>query len=856
MKRVLIVLGIIVALLLIVIAVVPFLIPSSVYKAQIEKAAANATGREVTLTGDPSLSIFPRISVKIDGATISNPEGFSAENMIEAGAFRASLKLWPLFSQRVEVGEITLSDATVSLERLESGEANWIFESVEGTEEAPEETQGGSGGFQTTIARARLQNAAVFYKDRETGADYALTEVNMEAKLTALDEPLLSKGSGRLNGQAFAYEIDLDTVDDLTNQRPASLVASLETDYGSVSYDGAITLGDVVELDGGFEAGSQTLGTIIALVGADLPIRPEALKGFEAKGRISGPTDALQIDLSKTELRAEGVEIDYTGKLSLSAEPMLDGQVEVKADTPSQLFKPGQGIAGLTIVEDLDFSASVSGPVSGLQLSNVVMTHSGDLLDAGFRGALGLSGAGSLNGQISASSEDLRGLLGAMAVEMPEGETLRSFSLGGNASGTFAALSLADMELQLDDLTAAGKLGADMRGSRPRVTADLTMPSLNLTPFLGTSETDPNTAQAQTTGWDDTPLALDGLKAVDADLTLNAGSVTLNTITLEDALLSVGLTNGRLQALFRRADDQPGFRAFDGGWAGDMVLDASRAEPSLSFKAGANGIAARKMLDALIGFDGLGGVGEVNLDLTSSGKSLKALVEGLDGTFDTTLNDGALRGINLAQMVRSADNLQGLLTNGELSLASFQDAISPEAETDFTEMLSGLRFENGVATIQELRLDNPVVGVSGSGTIDLGAQTIDVRLVPRVDQSAQGGGQTIGVSGIPIPVRISGSWTDLSYSLDSAAVQQELVARARGQVADEIASQIEGPLGGLIGEVVGGGRQTQPAQQPSEPSESTQTEEEPNVEDQVRDRVLDEAFGAIFGGEKKEEGGE
>ncbi|MEM1390657.1 MAG: AsmA family protein, partial [Pseudomonadota bacterium] len=622
MKRVLIILGVIVGLLLLAAAIVPFLIPTSVYKAQIEKAATNATGREVVLEGDPSLSIFPSISVKIDGASVSNPEGFSADQMITAGEFKANVKLWPLFSSRVEVAQITLSDATVNLERLSSGEANWVFtptgEAQEDTSDAPEtaETEtdpAAAPAFETNIARARLRNANVYYNDRTTDTQYALTEVDIEARLTALNAPLISSGSGRLNGQAFAYDIDLDTVEDLMLARPASLIASLETDYGTVSYDGALTLGETPSVDGGFSVTSQTLSSLIAFFGADLPIRADALKRIDIEGRVSGPTTALLIDLSKTDLRAEGLELDYTGTINLAEIPSLNGRVALRADNPGQLLKPDAQIAALGIVNDLNFTADVSGPAETPSLDNINLTHRGPLLDADYTGRLSLGGQGALNGQLSANSDDLRGLLGALDVELPDGDRLRSFSIKGNTSGSFEGLSLADITLDLDDLSATGKLGADISGARPKLTANLSMPRLDLTPFLGTED-----APAQTMeDWDDTPLALDSLRMLDADLTLNAGEVVINEITLQDALLVTTLNNGVLRAIFRRAENQPGFRAFDGAWAGDMTLNASTAVPSVSIDATAEGVAAEKLFEALTGFNRLGGIGRVELDLSS-----------------------------------------------------------------------------------------------------------------------------------------------------------------------------------------------------------------------------------------------
>ena len=93
MQRILIIIGIVIALLVGALVTVPFLVPSEVYKAQIESAATKALGRDVVLKGDARISVLPTFAARVDGIEVSNPDGFSDPLMIEAGSLRASVKL-------------------------------------------------------------------------------------------------------------------------------------------------------------------------------------------------------------------------------------------------------------------------------------------------------------------------------------------------------------------------------------------------------------------------------------------------------------------------------------------------------------------------------------------------------------------------------------------------------------------------------------------------------------------------------------------------------------------------------------------------------------------------------------------
>ncbi|MEL7548112.1 MAG: AsmA family protein [Pseudomonadota bacterium] len=761
MKRLAIIAAIIVAILIGALLILPNLIPSSVYKNRIESAATNALGRDVSLLGEARLSVFPRISVKLGGMEVANPEGYTGTNMIEAGALRADVKLLPLLFQRVEIGEVTLEDATIRLERLEDGTANWEFgdasdeaASDPDTSTPPTDVEPGEPSqVNATLDRARITNGNIFYTDRQAETSLALTEFNAQARMRATTQPLTSSGSGVFNGRAFEYDVMVDHIDALSAGEETAFELDFSTEFASVNYNGALTLGDAPILAGAFELG-----------------------------------------------------VDQAQSLFLPANPLH---------------------AQLAALGKLDLSGEVSGPIAALQFLDLALTQSSDLLDTRFNGALALGTDGNFSGALNTSSKDLRTLLSVFGVELAPGDTLESFSLDGDLAGSMATPQFNEMRLQLDDTVATGSLGADLSGDIPAIQATLNTNGLDLTPFLASDDSAPDTEPSMNEDWSDEPLALDSLKLVNANIDITADSVTLDQITLDDARLLTTLQNGVLTAVFRRDENAPGFRAFDGSWSGDLRLDASRTTPSLAAKADASGVAAQQVLRAFTGYEGLTGVGSLSIDLASTGNSLKALINDLDGSLDTELADGLVAGIDMAQMVRSADALTSALRSGDLNVGAFQAAFEPSAETDFSEMLGDLQFNNGVATVQDLRLVNSILAVEGAGTIDLGARTLDIRLTPKIDATGSGTQSTLGVAGIPIPVRIAGSWTSPSFALDLQSVQQSL--------ASGFSDQLDGELRNLLGGALGSS---------SRETDDADAEEEPqDLEDELRDRALDALFG-------------
>ena len=834
MKRILIILSALIAILIAAALIVPFLIPNSVYKAQIENAASKALDRDVRLKGEARLSILPVISARVDGVEVANPDGFTDPYMIQAGSLQASVKLWPLFSRRVEVGKITLSDATVRLERLADGRTNWEFGS--GQSEDDTDTEPGADGFETAFDSAGFSNTAVYYTDRMTGEQYALTEFNADGQMKTLDSPLSANGDGKLNGQPFDFKVRLDSIATLSAAEPVALAVTLGTIYGDIAYDGAMTLADTPTLDGAFDLSSDTIGDVLTILGdEELPIIASALDSIHAKGTISGPALTAALDFSTLEVTATGLDLAYQGGMTLGEIPMLSGTVDLNAAEAQRILKPGHPmIPILAMLGNVDLTATLSGPVTAPALTGITLKQRGQALSTDYAGNFSLQGNQPLDGTLDLRSDNPRAVLAALGSPLPDGDALNRLAIKGRTTGSLMAPQLSGAQLTLDDTTATGSVGADLNGNRPRVIADLTMNRLDLTPFLGAGSQKQDKTPTLAEDWDDTPLDLAALKAVDATVTVAASEVILDQITLRDALLKSRLDDGRLSAIFRRDDDSPGFKVFQGNWYGDLVLDASRSTPTLQIEALADSIAAQDMLTALTGFRNLSGLGDVHMDLSSEGNSLKALVNGLDGKFESDLNKGALKGINLPKLVRDATNLRELVSSGNLTVASFRDAFSQEAETDFSNFIGNLDFTNGVASITDLRIDNPVVGVTGSGSINLGARTLDVRLTPRIDTAAAGAGSTIGLANIPIPVRVYGSWSSVKFGLDSSAVQAELTARLRNQAAGQIADRIGGDAGAIIGEIIGTPKSS------DTPSETTPRQ---NLENELRNRAIDALLG-------------
>lgn len=858
MKRIALIAGGIFVLLIGAALAVPFLIPKSVYRAQVERAAGEALQRKVTLDGDVRLSLFPRIAASIGGMKVANPEGFEGAYMIEAGELRGAVKWAPLlFGQRVEVHELAFIDASVSLQKKADGTTNWVLKDTDPSEPGTEE-----GGFNGAVEQLRLENASLTYQDAQAGARYELRELDLTAAMTALDEPFKLDAEGFFQGQQFSIDANLDSLEAATTGQPAKLVATLGTAFIKARYDGAVTLGPVPTLDGEFSASSEAVSSLLDYAKVEVPFDISKLGKINAEGDVSGSLETLAInvrkfnqssDLAKTgftgkiklgpaptvtgnftfdapkidalaqfaaielplnvaplgaldvegkvsgaltepalsfeKLKVKGplITADYVGAVTLGAAPSVKGKLSFETPKAGELAREMKiELPATSALEKVTFAGSVSGALDALQLTGINFVHDGDLLKAAYTGDLALAEPGAFKGKLNASSPQLRALLGAADIELAPGATLQTFSAAGDVSGSFTNIALAALDLKLDGITAKGNAGLDLTGAKPRLTGKLNMGALDLSPFLAPADQAPKPAQPLQ-AWSKDKLDLAGLSAANADLQIVTTEIILGSVKLTDAALTAKLTDGKLAA------DLSKFKAFGGNWEGRMSVDASSAVPAVSLSMQGESVAMSNLLGTLAGFDKLAGTGAFKVDATTRGDTLDALMNALNGQVSTNLSEGALKGLNVTQLVRSAKSLQQAFTTGKLNTIDFRSVLSPTAETDFTKFDSVLKIKDGVATVDLLKLISPALGIDGTGNIDIGGQKLDIRLATAIDKTGQGAGSVVQLNGIPVPVRLSGSWNQLKVTPDFSGVQAALEAELRGKLSNEIGNLIGVP---------------------------------------------------------------
>jgi len=161
------------------------------FRQEISDGVKEATGRDLVIEGDLSLSIFPWLAIEVGRTELGNADGFSEQPFLSFDSARLSVRMLPLIlQQETTVGTATLDGLIVNLEVATDGSTNWDdFADVESSSDAGQvETYGEP--TEVDIASIRVSDANVSYTDAQTGSTYSMTNLSFGTGEIASDEPI------------------------------------------------------------------------------------------------------------------------------------------------------------------------------------------------------------------------------------------------------------------------------------------------------------------------------------------------------------------------------------------------------------------------------------------------------------------------------------------------------------------------------------------------------------------------------------------------------------------------------------------------------------------------------------------
>ena len=479
------------------------------------------------------------------------------------------------------------------------------------------------------------------------------------------------------------------------------------------------------------------------------------------------------------------------------ADPALTADVTASAKLDADASRPifdlqnlelsvnasGKGVPGGK--QQLKFTGGVhyDGDQGSFKLADGKLTLANLVVKTSIDGS-GLDGdAARFAGPLTVEGFDPRETFKALGMQAPEtadASALKQVSVAAQleAGKTSARLNSLTVKLDQSTLTGTVKLPDFSSGAvqfalkLDQIDADRYMAPAKRNPVAAPTAADNKPGQG-----DDTPLPLDKLDTFNASGTAEIGKLKLKNLNLSNVQLKLAAAKGAPKTVDLNA-------ALYGGSLASNTRVTPGARPGLAESLKLAGINAGPLLIDFMGKDYVTGTGNFGLDITGAGRTVGELKRALNGSVNAALQNGAVKGFNLAQLIRQGQ-----------AIYSGQAPEKSDAgqQTDFTSMTVSGKITNGILHSDDLAAATPLLRITGAGDVNLVNSTLDYTAQPTVVNTAtgQGGKELANLNGVVIPVRVYGPFAQPKYQLDVAtALKQQAVQKLTQKLGDKLGGKL------------------------------------------------------------------
>ncbi len=435
--------------------------------------------------------------------------------------------------------------------------------------------------------------------------------------------------------------------------------------------------------------------------------------------------------VSFSEIRIQDGVLSYEDAAAHASETLGDIDLSLAWPSISRSFAAtgqfdwrGERIDGSISVSD--FLAALSGERSGVKARLASAP-----LKLAFDGSVANRSSMMMEGTLTVDSASLRNALRWTGQPPPGAGGFGRFALRARANVIGASIALTNVNVELDGNVAEGVMTYANNG-RQTLQATLAAGALDFTPYISTFRLLASGAR----DWNRQLFDLNALSTTDLDMRLSAAMVTVGQSKLGRTAFGANLRGGALALSVGEA------QVYGGIAKGSIGIARSDAVADVKAQFQFTDVDLQACASELFGIARLSGRGNLNVSLVASGSSPFGLAQSLDGTVSLTGHDGAIAGFNVEQLLRR-------LERRPLSGAgNFRSGSTP-----YDNLTVALKFADGIATAEDIRLEGPAARITMTGTASVPAREYDMKGVASLVSAN-------AVPSFDLPFVVQGPWDD------------------------------------------------------------------------------------------------
>ncbi len=338
-----------------------------------------ATGRDVTISGDVSMTLWPVLGVSLGGLEVGNAEWSEQGPMLTAENAAVGVDAMALLRREIRITNIEATRPTIQLESRQDGRASWVFTDASGEAQIETEVDPAERTPQSVwIEKLKVTDATLIY-DAE-GSDivsYSGVDLTLDwpeqlgaAEVAATLRPAGTDVNVQANIGGFAGFIA---------GQVQMVNATISAGNGSLSLDGrASTAGEVA---GRLSLDMPSTDAFLAALGLAQPGLPQGLGQSVNLGADLTLTADRRLSLRDLTVDLGGNNLSGAADISLNGTPQVNAQFNAGA---LDLRSATGSDAGSSSGAGADNASSGSGwPTSNIDASGLAAFNGEIALTAG-----------------------------------------------------------------------------------------------------------------------------------------------------------------------------------------------------------------------------------------------------------------------------------------------------------------------------------------------------------------------------------------------------------------------------------------------------------------------------------------
>ncbi len=746
----------------------------SFLRSGVELAANTALQRKVSLAGPIALEFSGWPALSVSDIRVSDLPGSGSDDFLQLGFARFQLGLLPLLKGELLIADMTATDVKINLRSDTQGQGNWVLGDERPAQKVPQPEQQPAPEVQgdkiqlVGLDQFLLKNVTINYIDEALGERFSLGLEQME--LTAAQgQPILLSLNGRVeetrNTPAGKYQMELqgDTIEMLLDkQRPWAFEAQGVLFDKHLQGKGGFDLsGELPQVAFALSAQELDVGVILSRLGLveglqaslgdaamDVTLRGGSLNEIlqqssmaflvkEGRWTIEDPYSDASFNIEKLNgkisvdrgnnlnMALQGTIRDIPVELEITGAPLVDyvrQQKEVPLNIEIDMLQ-----------SQLSFSANVK-----LPLSDPNMTF-----------------------ELEFSSESLDRLEPLFDLDFPPWGPI---SLTSRLDVRNKGYDLSALTLQSGASQLSGNMQLDMSGEQPDLRIELVSKLIQLDDFSGMKTPQQEPLRIPETGEDaEQPrdlLSYDILRALNAEITIQAQQVLSGEDKLGSGLLNIGLQDAQLQL-------KPLQLNVPGGNVEINLSYAARQDERVDFdvQAEIDKFDLGNIIRRLKPGTDMGGVFRLDLDIQSSSPDGSSFMKYANGHLDFGL---VPRNFASGVVDLWAVNL----------LSAVMEKSTEKDKSTINCLVVRLDVEDGLLSEDALYLDTTKMRIAGKVDIDFKTRDLEIKLAPKAKRPE--------FFSVAVPIKVKGKLDDFGLKINAL--------RMAGQVLSFITSPVHVPI--------------------------------------------------------------